>query len=73
MLRESTSNEFQIAEAHACLGDADQAFRWLEAAVASKDPGIMWLQGDPLLSRLTGDPRFAQRSCQRRPTAVGRA
>jgi len=59
MLRESTGAEFQIAEAHAYLGDADQAFRWLEAAVASKDPGIMWLHGDPLLRGLTGDPRYA--------------
>jgi len=59
MQRESTGAEFQIAEAYAYLGDADQAFRWLEAAVASKDPGIMWLQGDPLLSGLIGDPRYA--------------
>ena len=36
MLRESTGAEFQIAEAYACLGDVDQAFRWLEAAVASQ-------------------------------------
>jgi TolB-like protein/TPR repeat protein len=59
MQRESTGAEFQIAEAHACLGDVDQAFRWLEAAVASKDPGIMWLRGDPLLDGLVGDPRYA--------------
>jgi serine/threonine-protein kinase len=59
MQREPTGGEFQIAEAHAFLGDADQAFRWLEAAVASKDPGIMWLRGDPLLDRLVGDPRYA--------------
>jgi tetratricopeptide (TPR) repeat protein len=59
MQRESTGAEFQIAEANACLGDVDQAFRWLEAAVASKDPGIMWLRGDPLLDGLVGDPRYA--------------
>jgi TolB-like protein/Tfp pilus assembly protein PilF len=59
MLRESTGAEFQIAEACAYLGDADQAFRWLEAAVANRDPGIMWLRGDPLLRALTGDARYA--------------
>jgi hypothetical protein len=31
----------------------------LEAAVANKDPGIMWLRGDPLLDELVGDPRYA--------------
>jgi TolB-like protein len=59
MQRESTGAEFQIAEAHAYLGDAGQALRWLEAAVASKDPGIMWLRGDPLLAGLIDDPRYA--------------
>jgi TolB-like protein/cytochrome c-type biogenesis protein CcmH/NrfG len=58
MLRESTGGEFQIAEACACLGDDDQAFRWLNAAVANRDPGIMWLRDDPLLKGLTGDPRY---------------
>jgi serine/threonine-protein kinase len=59
MLRQSSGAEFQIAEACACLGDADQAFRWLEAAIANRDPGIMWLRGDPLLRGLTGDSRYA--------------
>jgi tetratricopeptide (TPR) repeat protein len=56
---ESTGAEFQMAEAHAYLGDADQAFQWLEAAIASKDPGIMWLRGNPLFDGLIGDPRYA--------------
>ncbi len=59
MLRESTGGEFQIAEAYAYLGHADEAFRWLEAAVASRDPGILWLRDDPLLRGLTGDARYA--------------
>jgi len=59
MQREPAGSEFQIAEAHAFLGDADQAFRWLEAAIASKDPGIMWLRDHPLLDGLVGDPRYA--------------
>jgi TolB-like protein len=59
LLSESTGAEFQVAEACAYLGDADQAFRWLEAATANRDPGIMWLRGDPLLRGLTCDPRYA--------------
>jgi TolB-like protein len=59
MLREPDGAQFQIAETYACLGDADQAFRWLEAAVTHRDPGIMWLRGDPLLRGLASDPRYA--------------
>jgi adenylate cyclase len=59
MLREPAGSEFQIAEACACFGDADQAFRWLDAGVVNRDPGILWLRGDPLLAGLTGDPRYA--------------
>ena len=58
MLHEPAGAEFQIAEVYACLGDTDQAFRWLEAAVAHRDPGIVWLHGDPLLKELPGDPRY---------------
>ncbi len=58
MLLEPTGSEFQIAEAYAYLGDADQAFQWLEAAVASRDPGILWLRDDPLLKGLTNDSRY---------------
>jgi hypothetical protein len=58
MLHEPAGSEFQIAEAYAYLGDADKAFRWLEAAVASRDPGILWLRDDPLLRGLTGDSRY---------------
>jgi len=59
MLREPSGGEFQIAEAYAYLGHANEAFRWLETAVANRDPGIMWLRGDPLLVGLTGDARYA--------------
>jgi len=58
MLHEPAGAEFQIAEVYACLGDTDQAFRWLEAAVAHRDPGIVWLHGDPLLKELPVDPRY---------------
>jgi TolB-like protein/tetratricopeptide (TPR) repeat protein len=59
MLHEPAGAEFQIAEVYAYLGDADEAFRWLEAAVASRDPGILWLRDDPLLRGLAGDARYA--------------
>jgi TolB-like protein/Tfp pilus assembly protein PilF len=50
--------EFQLAETYAYLGDADQAFKWLDAA-ADRDLGIVWLRNNPLLKGLTGDPRYA--------------
>jgi TolB-like protein len=59
MLREPAGSEFQIAEAYAWIGDVDQAFRWLEAAAAHRDPGVLWLRGDPLLKGLIHDARYA--------------
>jgi TolB-like protein/tetratricopeptide (TPR) repeat protein len=50
--------EFQIAETYAYFGDADQAFKWLDAA-ADRDLGIIWLKNDFLLKDLTADPRYA--------------
>ena len=59
MLREPAGSEFQIAEAHAWIGDVDQAFHWLQAAVEHRDPGILWLRGDPLLKGLIHDARYS--------------
>ena len=58
LLRNSVGAEFQVAEAYADLGDADQAFKWLDAA-ADRDLGIIWLRNDPLFKALTPDPRYA--------------
>ena len=49
----------QVAEIYADFGDADQAFKWLGAAV-ERDLGIIWLHNDPLFKGLTRDPRYAR-------------
>jgi TolB-like protein/tetratricopeptide (TPR) repeat protein len=58
MVDNSAGSEFQVAEAYAYFGNVDQAFAWLDRAVALRDPGIQWLRGDPLLRNLTRDPRY---------------
>jgi TolB-like protein/tetratricopeptide (TPR) repeat protein len=50
---------YQIAEVHAWRGESDQAFAWLEKAMAARDGGLLLLQWDPLLARIRGDPRMA--------------
>jgi tetratricopeptide (TPR) repeat protein len=50
---------FQIAVVHAWRGEVDQAFAWLDRAVAAHDGGLMDLRLDPMLRRLASDPRFA--------------
>ena len=58
LVRNSSGAEFQVAETYAYFGDADQAFKWLDAAV-ERDLGIIWLHNDPLFNGLRSDPRFA--------------
>jgi TolB-like protein/tetratricopeptide (TPR) repeat protein len=58
LLSNSAGAEFQVAEIYADFGDADQAFKWLGAAV-ERDLGIIWLHNDPLFKALTHDPRYA--------------
>lgn len=55
----STAGAFQIAEAHAFLGETDAALDWLERAYRQHDAGLSMIKGDPLLRRLAGDPRHA--------------
>jgi TolB-like protein/Tfp pilus assembly protein PilF len=50
---------FQIAEVYAFRGETDKAFEWLERAYTQRDPGLIYLKGDPLLRSLDGDPRYA--------------
>jgi len=48
---------FGIAAIYACLGEKDQAFRWLERAYQERDLGP-YVMVDPLLDPLRDDPRF---------------
>jgi len=54
---ESYVGLFEIAEIYACLGEKDQAFRWLERAYQERDIGP-YVRADPLLDPLRDDPRF---------------
>ncbi|MDQ3137963.1 MAG: hypothetical protein M3Q93_10315, partial [Gemmatimonadota bacterium] len=43
---------------HAALGDADQAFVWLDRAFAERRGWLAYLNVEPVLDGLRGDPRF---------------
>ena len=47
---------FQIALIHMGLGSADQAFEWLERAVAANSPQLVWLKTFPEFDQLHSDP-----------------
>ncbi|HEX2721823.1 MAG TPA: hypothetical protein VHM24_02830, partial [Gemmatimonadaceae bacterium] len=48
-----------IAVLCASLGDVDDAFHWLDVAVAEKASGLMMLRAHPRLDPLRGDPRYS--------------
>lgn len=50
---------YQIAEAYAWRGDTDKAFEWLDTAHAYNDGGLSFLKSDPIMDKLSGDPRYA--------------
>ena len=49
----------QVADVHAWRGDRDQAFAWLDRAVAQHDAGLAYLKLDPFIASLRPDPRYA--------------
>jgi serine/threonine protein kinase/Tfp pilus assembly protein PilF len=50
---------FQIAEVYSMRGEADEAFEWLERAVAERDAGVTHTKANPRFRSLHGDPRWA--------------
>ena len=54
----AATSPYQIAEVYTWLGQTEQAFQWLDAAVRHRDPGIADLKIDRLLQPLHRDPRF---------------
>jgi hypothetical protein len=48
-----------VATVHAALGDANESFRWLDAAFAERSPWIGYMRVDPRLAPLRSDPRFS--------------
>jgi DNA-binding winged helix-turn-helix (wHTH) protein/TolB-like protein/tetratricopeptide (TPR) repeat protein len=49
---------FVIAQVHARLGEADQAFEWLNKAFDDRCVSLIWLKVDPTFDSLRSDPRF---------------
>ena len=47
-----------IAALHASLGDVDDAYRWLEVAIAEGATGLVFLRVHPRLDPIRSDPRF---------------
>lgn len=43
---------------HAALGEADEAFRWLQRSLDERSGWMVWLKVDPRLDALRPDPRF---------------
>jgi serine/threonine protein kinase/tetratricopeptide (TPR) repeat protein len=47
-----------IAAVHACLGEVDESYRWLDVAVTEKASGLILLRVHPRLDPIRGDPRY---------------
>jgi len=49
---------YLIALIYAERHQADSAFAWLDRAVRQRDGDLLYIKGDPLISKLVADPRF---------------
>jgi len=51
-------DSYGIAAVHACRGEIDDAFRWLDRAYEEHDHEMPLVKADPEFTKLRGDPRF---------------
>jgi TolB-like protein/tetratricopeptide (TPR) repeat protein len=59
LIRENGADSpFQISEVYAVRKNADEAFGWLERALAAKDPGVNQLFTSSPLAAYRNDPRY---------------
>ncbi len=49
----------RLARIYTCLGDTDQALKWLEAAYDERESQMIFLNTTPVFESLHSDPRFA--------------
>ena len=49
---------YEIAAGHACRGEVDAGFTWLDRAYQQSKGSLGLLRSDALLRNLRGDPRF---------------
>ena len=47
-----------IAAVHACLGEVDETYEWLDVAVSEKASGLIFLRVHPRLDPIRSDPRY---------------
>ena len=57
----------EVASGYAALGDRDQAFAWLEKAIAARSAGMMHLRGFRAYDPLRAEPPFWRLGEARRP------
>jgi TolB-like protein/Tfp pilus assembly protein PilF len=56
--RDSKGGEFQVAVLYAIRKEPDQVFKWLDAAYATRDSGMVQLAVTPFFNPYRDDPRF---------------
>ena len=49
---------FEIAEVHSFRGELDEAFEWLDRAIARRDRALRHVTYSPYLDNMREDPRF---------------
>jgi TolB-like protein len=54
------SAAYQYGQVYAQWGNTEEALRWMETAVAVRDPGLAQAGTDPLLEPLSDEPRFVK-------------
>jgi len=47
-----------VAQVYALIGDADNAFKWLEKGYLERDGFLLWMKMDPDWTSFRSDPRF---------------
>lgn len=67
------STAYNVACAYAVLGDRDRAIELLDRAVRDGRGNLGWIENDPDLDALRGDPRFAAIVGRLRAAAAGAA
>lgn len=51
---------YAVASLYAALGEKDRAFEWLEKVYQERSSYVVFVNVDPVLDGLRGDPRFAE-------------
>jgi hypothetical protein len=51
---------YNIAKIYAAMGDAGEAFMWLETSYKEGNPDLIELNSEPILDGIRADPRFGK-------------